>query len=89
MSRSFFRVVVVAVVALSVILSLAPVAQARPQGSTRPAIEAASHGGWLESALSWLTRFLAAANPAPWAPHGGVKPNGSCVDPQGHERPCP
>jgi hypothetical protein len=84
MFRSFFRVAVVAVVALSLTLSLAPVAQAQPQ-ETKPAVVAAG-GGWFEAAKTWLSRLVAAEKqPKP----GTVKaadatPNyGSCIDPWG------
>jgi hypothetical protein len=73
MFRSFFRVVVVAVVVLSFTLSLAPVAQAKPLDSRRPAVQNAAHGGWFGAALQWLL--------------GGrmhpIQPTGSCIDPLG------
>jgi len=85
MFRSLFRVVVVAVIALSLTLSLATAAQARPRDPAGPAAAAASHVGWLESVLAWLTRLTTGANPVPIGTASGTNgPMGSCIDPWGN-----
>jgi len=84
MFRSLFRVVVVAVVALSLTLSLAPVAQARPHDSAGSAAAAAPHNGWLESVLAWLSRLATGDKPAPTGTSTDAnRPSGSCIDPLG------
>jgi len=84
MSRSFLRVVVVAVVAFSLTLSLGTVAQARPHDPAGPAPVAAAHSGWLESVLAWLTRLATGEKPAPIVTGTDAnRPSGSCIDPLG------
>jgi hypothetical protein len=85
MFRSIFRVVVVAVVVLSFILSVAPVAQAGPSSSRVPAL-AKSDAGWLEAAAAWLSRLAGGDKPAPAQMKGAT---GSCIDPMGLPMPCP
>jgi hypothetical protein len=86
MFRSFFRVVVVAVVVLSFTLSLAQVAQARPRDVRQEAVGVAAEDGWFEVALKWIGRLIGVEN------QDGKKPpihlKGSCIDPWGYERPC-
>jgi hypothetical protein len=88
MFRSFFRVVVVAVVVLSFTLSLAQAGQAKPQDLRRPAVEAAASGGggWFGAALNWVARLIAGDKAmTTGAPAGHtLLPNyGSCIDPWG------
>lgn len=84
MFRSFFRVVVVAVVVLGFTLSIAPVAQAGPL-SSHISVFAHNDGGWLEAAVGWLAR-LTAPKPAPVLVK---RATGSCIDPMGQPMPCP
>jgi|tagenome__1003787_1003787.scaffolds.fasta_scaffold13082521_1 hypothetical protein len=87
MLRSFSRVVVVAAVALSLTLSLAPAAHARPQDAGRAAVEKAD-GGWFAAALTWLSRIVTGDAPKSGGMtslHANVA-TGSCIDPWGR---CP
>ena len=86
MFRSFFRVVVAAVIVLSVTLSVVPVAQAGPSSSRTPAL-AHADGGWLEAAVAWLSR-LTGERQKP-APVLMKRATGSCIDPMGQPMPCP
>lgn len=87
MFRSFFRVVVVAVVVLGFVLSIAPAAQAAPAGSRTPAL-AKFDGGWLQAAVAWLSRLTSGETSKP-APVLMKKATGSCIDPMGQPMPCP
>jgi hypothetical protein len=87
MFRSFFRVAVVAVVVLSFILSIAPVAQAGPLSFRAPTLANAG-GGWLEVAVAWLSRLTAGERQKP-APVLVKRATGSCIDPMGLPMPCP
>jgi len=84
MFRSFFRVVVVAVVLSSFTLSLAQAGQAKPQDIHRPAVQSVVGGGWLGAAVRWLTGLITAGKVPPNGPGGYKSPqNGSCIDPLG------
>jgi hypothetical protein len=84
MFRSFFRVVVVAVVVLGLTLSLAPVAQAGQRGDRTPAV-VKNDGGWFEAALAWITRLVTGEKQVITA-EANMAPLGSCIDPWGR---CP
>lgn len=84
MFRSMFRVVVVAVVVLSLTVVLVPTAQAGPRDAGGPAAKAAS--GWVQTALAWLTRLVTQQEPRlnRLTAASNRKPtNGSCIDPMG------
>jgi len=84
MFRSFFRVVVVAVVLSSFTLSLAQAGQAKPQDVRRPAVQAVVGGGWLGAVVRWLTGLVTISHPAPVPPGAYETPAyGSCIDPWG------
>lgn len=85
MFRSFFRVVVVAVVVLGLTLSLAPVAQAGQRGSRTPAV-VRNDGGWFEAALAWLTRLVTGEKQGLTATTANSS-LGSCIDPMGGNCP--
>jgi hypothetical protein len=86
MFRSFFRVVVVAVVVLGLTLSFAPVAQAGTQSTRTPAL-AKADAGWCAAALAWVARVVSGAKPSP-SPMTADSATGSCIDPWGIPR-CP
>ena len=90
MFRSLFRVVVVAVVVVGLTLSLAQVAQARPQDSRQQAVGVAAEGGWFEVAVKWIGRLVGDDKPVPGGGQSIDPPTryGSCIDPLGIERPC-
>jgi hypothetical protein len=86
MFRSFFRVVVVAVVMLSFTLSLAQAGQVGAKDARNPVVQVVS-GGWVGAVVQWLTE-LVASKPAT----GHTRPvhrKGSCIDPWGRDMPCP
>lgn len=89
MFRSFFRVVVVAVVVSSFTLSLAQAGQAKPQDVSRPSVQAVVGGGWFGAAVRWLTGLITIGKPVHRLPGGHKTPTyGSCIDPWGHEVLC-
>lgn len=87
MLRSMSRVVVVAVVVLSLTVVLVPTVQAGPRDAGGPAVKATS--GWIQTALAWLTRLVTGQEPrlSSLTAAANRKPtNGSCIDPMG--QPC-
>jgi hypothetical protein len=82
MFRSFFRVVVVAVVVLSFTLSLAQAGQTGSQSTRQPVAQTVMSGGWLGAAVQWLTG-LVAGKPATNSGRHPVHRKGSCIDPWG------
>lgn len=87
MFRSFLRIVVVAVIVLSVMLSIAPAAQAGSSRLHAPALTSGS-GGWLDAAAAWISRLVSGEAPKP-APTVVKARTGSCIDPMGLPTPCP
>jgi hypothetical protein len=98
MFLSLSRRVLVAAVALTILLSLAPAAQASPFDISH------SQRSWFDLAWSWLSGLLSAP-PATAAPQlksakeagiitlvpkigGGTTNSGSCLDPEGRPKPC-
>lgn len=87
MFRSISRVVVVAVVVLSLTVVLVPTVQAGPRDAGGPAVKAAS--GWIQTALAWLTRVVTGQEPrlrSLTAAGKRTPTSGSCIDPMG--QPC-
>lgn len=83
MCRSMSRVVVVAIVVLSFVLSTVP-AFAAPQGGGKAAVSLES--GWLQSAIAWASEviFGQAVKSRTKSLSKKVTPwTGSCVDPLG------
>ncbi len=87
MFRSMSRVLAVPVIAFSLFLVTAPVAQAKPDKPVKR--RAAQQETLLQQAMAWLSRIvlsseISAIKPAP----GGTEPiqGGPCIDPLG--RPC-
>lgn len=100
MFRSMSRIATIAVVALTLVLSVVPAAQASPFGSG-PSLD--TRAGWFDVALSWLSGLLfgeetssprtfgstfEAAAPATEDPELGdaTIESGMCIDPAGS--PC-
>lgn len=88
MSRSFCRVVLASVVALSLSIATGPAVQAAPR-------EASITRSWVEEAKEWLSRLLDGREPektkkltASVGP-GGYATSGPCIDPLGRPKPCP
>lgn len=98
MFRSMSRVAAVSVVALALVLSFVPAAQASPFG---PSLD--TRTGWFDVALSWLSGLLfgeESSSPAPKSSFEAATPtpttldgdntlqSGMCIDPAGRPRPC-
>lgn len=84
MFLSLSRVAGVAVLSLSLTLSLAPVAHARPQSTRATVVKAES--SWLEGAAAWLAKWVTGEKPGMAIVNGAT---GSCIDPLGNPIPCP
>lgn len=98
MFRSMSRVAAVSVVALALVLSFVPAAQASPLGAG-PSLDI--RAGWFEAAISWLSGLVfgeESSSPAPkssfeaieYAPSDedyGSLQSGGCIDPEGRPRP--
>jgi hypothetical protein len=101
MFRSMSRTATVAVVALTLVLSVVPAAQASPFG---PSFD--TRTGWFDVALSWLNGLLFGEETSSPQAFGSTyeasKPvteettlgdytvqTGMCIDPAGRPRPCP
>jgi hypothetical protein len=92
MFRTVSRVLVVSVLALSLAVFFAPVAQARPHDAGVPA--AAAQRSLIEEAISWLSSLWSQENQhATKSQTSNVlvytTNGGSCIDPWGNPRPCP
>ena len=101
MFRSMSRTAVVAVVALTLVLSFVPAAQASPSGS--PSLD--TRAGWFDLALSWLSGLLFGEEASSSQPAGSAFEasgtisldssfgdfatplSGGCIDPEGRPRP--
>ena len=91
MFRTLYRVLVVSAVALSLTVLFTPVAQARPTDSGAPA--AVAQRNLLDEAISWLGNLLSHTkqngDKTMTSAVAKVATGGPCIDPWGHERPCP
>jgi hypothetical protein len=98
MFRSMSRTAVAAVVALTLVLSFVPAAQASPFGSG-PSVD--TRGGWFDLALSWLSGLLfGEETSSPQSTGSAFEASGTltltdyatplsggCIDPEGRPRP--
>lgn len=99
MFRSMSRIAAVSVVALALVLSFVPAAQASPFGA---GTSLDTRAGWFDVAISWLSGLLfgeGSSSPQtfgvtfeaviPVGDVGGTIQAGGCIDPSGRPRPCP